>query len=146
MKRAAFLLSLVTLSATVSVDAKGITRRLVISAPHLSEALELTEPAGALASVWGGEFLGARATVEPDPSWPRFAVAFYVQPPRRQEVKLAYTVTYVRDPNGGGFVYLPGIGEEGYRLNASAILRRSQDGRWHHAGAAWSQALNTRLP
>lgn len=91
--------------------AKGITRRLVVTGPAVPVGLEITDPA-ALANVWGGEFIGP-PTSEPDAAWPRYVVAFDVQPPRTDAVRMMYVVMYVRDPKGpGGFVYLPGRGEE----------------------------------
>ena len=127
-----------------SVSAKGQTRRLTVTGPTVQGPLEVTDPI-ALASVWGGEFIGASAS-EPNPDWPRYVVSFHVQPPRTDAVKVMYVVHYARDPQSGeGFVYLPGPGQEWYRLNASTILR-SGDGRWHRAAVPWSRAINARLP
>jgi hypothetical protein len=131
-------------ATNVAPLAKGTTRRLVVTGPTLPALLEITDPA-ALANVWGGEFLGAPAA-EPDPAWPRFEVAFYVQTPRSDVMSKRYVVVYVRDPDSlAGFVYLPGRGEEWYRLNVSTILRDGQDGRSHRAADVWNQAITSRL-
>jgi hypothetical protein len=125
------------------VDAKGPTVRLTITGPGLLQPLDVTDP-DALVHVWSAGFIGA-VTVAPAASLPRYLVSFHVQPPR-SNVKVMYAVRYVVDPQTrAGFVYLPGRGEEGYRLNVSTILRETDDGRWHHAPAAWSQAISSRL-
>jgi hypothetical protein len=148
MMRARCLVALV-----VAVGLEGLlhaalpkeTVKLTISGPGLPQSIEVTDPfALALASVFSGEFIGTPAT-EPDPSWPRYAVAFDVQTLDR--VKMAYVVSYSRSRwTGEGFIYLPGRGENWYRLNISTIIRDGQDGRWHHAPAAWSHAINAHLP
>ena len=130
--------------ANALVTAKGVTRRLVVTGPTLPAPLEITDQA-ALANVWGEEFMGAPAA-EPDSSWSRYEVAFYVQPPRTEAVRMMYVAIYVRDPtSGAGFVYLPSRGEEHYRLNVRTILREGQDGKWHHASEAWNEAISKRL-
>ena len=69
-----------------------------------------------------------------------------MQPPRTEAVRKMYVVIYVRDPtSGAGLVYLPGRGEEHYRLNVRTILREGQDGKWHHASEAWNEAISKRL-
>jgi hypothetical protein len=126
------------------VDAKGPTVRLTITGPGLLQPLDVTDP-HALVHVWSTGFIGP-ITVEPAASLPRYLVSFHVQPPR-SNVKVMYAVRYVVDPQTRkGFVYLPGRGEEGYGLNVSTILREADDGRWHHAPAAWSRAISSRLP
>jgi hypothetical protein len=123
--------------------AKGPTTRLVISGPGLSRPVETTDPK-ALVNVWGGSFI-AEPAPEPDRALPRYVVTFYVQAPRDTS-RAMYAVTYVRDPqSGSGFVYLPGRGEEGWAMNVRTILREGQDGRWHHAAAAWSDAVASVL-
>ena len=58
-----------------------------------------------------------------------------------------YVVTFVHDPKSGrGFVYLPGRGEDGWKMNVSTILREGQDGHWHHAEREWSYAIAAVLP
>jgi hypothetical protein len=121
------------------------TVKLTISWPGLPQSIEVTDPpALALANVFSGAFIGTPAT-EPDPAWPRYAVAFDVQTLER--VKMAYVVYYSRDRwTGKAFVYLPGPGENWYRLNISTIIRDGQDGLWHRALAAWSDAIDAHLP
>jgi len=145
MKRTVAVLMLCSMT---TVLAKGATRRVVITGGTLAPGahVEATNSA-ALANVWAGAFLGDPAE-PPGAGEPRYQVSFYVVPPREHDERVMYVVRYVRDPSmpGGGFVYLPGRGEEYYSLNVSTILRPEQDGRWHRARADWSRAINSALP
>jgi hypothetical protein len=137
------VLSLV-LALAEGMAAKGPTTRLVISGPGLPQPIETTDPE-ALANVWAGSFIGEPAS-EPDKSLSRYAVTFYVRPPREAFSRAMYVVYYVRDPGSGrGFVYLPGRGEEGWAMNVRTILRDGQDGRWHQAAAGWNDAVASAL-
>lgn len=110
-----------------------------------SGLIEITSPdVLALSNVYWGTFIGAPAT-EPDSAWPRHTVVFDIQ--TLEGIKSgAYVVYYCSDPDTGeGFIYLPGRGEPPYRRNQGTIIRDEQDGRWHHASAAWSAALNPHL-
>jgi len=121
------------------------TVKLTLSGPGFSQPLEITDPPVlALSHVYMGAFIGAPA-IDPDPAWPRYAVTFTIH--TRDHADKAYVVSYSRDRwTGDGFLYLPGPGEEFYRLNVSTILRDGQDGRWHHASEAWSHAIQSYLP
>ena len=89
--------------------------------------------AAALVYVWSNDFIGP-VTTAPDTSLPRYHVSFHVRPLRSDVVRVMYVVHYVVDPRTNeGFVYLPGRGEDGYRLNIGTILRDNDDGRWHRA-------------
>ena len=58
-----------------------------------------------------------------------------------------YVMHYAIDPaTGEGFLYLPGHGEDGYRLNTNLIIRDGGDGRWHRADPTWAGLLNAYLP
>jgi hypothetical protein len=128
-----------------AISAKGATVRLTVAGPGLSSPVEVTSPDAIAANVWAGDFIG-HPTTEPDKAFPRYDVSFYVEPPRKP-VRMMYVVYYVRNPHTGqGFVYLPGRGDEWYRLNVSTILRDGQDGKWHEAVSAWSKAIATVLP
>jgi hypothetical protein len=133
------------LCATAGAFAKGDTRRLVIAGGSLQAPLEIASP-DALANVWAGTFIGAPCD-PPAAGLPRFEISFDVQPPREDTARRMYVVVYVEDPAApdGGYLYLPGRGEDGYRLNVRTILRENQDGRWHRAEARWSRAINAAL-
>ena len=139
--RAARTLAILTLGVALAdgLAAKAPTTRLVISGQTLARPLETSEPK-TLANVWAGRFIGEPST-EPDSRLPRYRITFYVVPPREQERPM-YVVTFARDPESGqAYVYLPGRGEDGYRMNVRTMLREGQDGRWHHAGSEWSDAI-----
>ena len=143
-RRAALGATLVFVLCAVALSAKGETVRLTVVGPGLSAPIDVIDPA-ALASVWAGRFIG-RAATEPDKSLPRYVVTFVVQPPRQQQARPMYVVMFARDRESGrGFVYLPGPGQNGYRMNVSTILREGQDGHWHEASPDWSDALAQRI-
>lgn len=137
----AALLALFAMAATLA--AKGATVRLTVTGPGLSSPVEVVSPGALSANVFEGNFIGS-PTDEPGKSLPRYTVSFYVATPRNP-VRIMYVVSYVRNQHTGqGFVYLPGRGEEWYRLNVSTILR-GQEGEWHRADAAWSDAITAAL-
>ncbi|MDO8681619.1 MAG: hypothetical protein Q7R30_24170 [Acidobacteriota bacterium] len=58
-----------------------------------------------------------------------------------------YVMHYAIDPaTDQGFLYLPGRGEDGYRLNTNLIIRDGHDGRWHRADPTWASLVNGYLP
>jgi hypothetical protein len=145
-RRVALLVaSLVTFAMAAIPAAKGETVRLTITGPSLPHAVDVTSSAALAANVWSDNFFGNPA-VEPDKAFPRYTVSFYVEPPR-SSVRMMYVVYYVRNPKTGqGFIYLPGRGEEWYRLNVSTILRDGRDAKWHQAANDWSNAIAAALP
>ena len=137
---------IIACSIVSAVAAKTPTVKLTIAGPRLVNPIDVTNP-NALANVWEGSFIKSPAT-EPDKALPRYLVSFFTTAPRSEaSPKLCYVVYYVRDPQSAdGYVYLPGRGEEGFRLNVGSIIRREQDGKWHHAEQAWSDAIAEALP
>jgi hypothetical protein len=136
--------------------AKGPTVRITISGAALTEALEVTSP-NALVNLWTGT-RGARSWFDfpkpfigdvagaPDASLPRYIVSFYVKTPANSPearvVKLL-VVRYVPDPQAGtGYIYLPGRSDTDM---ANEGIARPGDGKWNHASAEWSAAINARL-
>jgi hypothetical protein len=104
-------------------------------------------------NVYAGLFLGPVTTDSIDPAWPRYVITLVVEP-RTPMPALAptgvfkhYVMHYAIDPaTGQGFIYLPGRGEDGYRLNIGLIIRDGDDGRWHRAEPTWAGLLNGYLP
>ena len=150
MKRS-IIVALVTLGVGVSlvmpVRAKGPTVKLTVTGPGLDQPLEITEPGAIAANVWHGNFINWQEgpALEPAQSFPRYMIQFHVVPPR-SEVKMMYVVYCVWDEGAGRvLVYLPGRGEDWYRLNVSTILRSGQDGKWHYASDEWSLAIRSAL-
>ena len=82
------------------------------------------------------------ASIALEAKGPTYSVSFAVQPPRQLPVKTAYAVSVARDARTGAlWLYLPGPGEAGYRLNVGTILRDTQDGHWHRPPQAWADAI-----
>jgi len=140
----------IALSAFASGFTGGVgvkeTARLTVTGTGLSEPLTVTDPGTlSLSNVFRGAFFGGPAS-EPDAAWSRFTITFDIQ--TREGVKVsAYVLLYSRNPKTGeGFIYLPGRGDDAYRLNMSTIWREDLEGKWHRAAAEWSEAINSRLP
>jgi hypothetical protein len=77
----------------------------------------------------------------------RFQVSFYVKylnrPLETQQETLAYVVSYDHNPAAKeGFVYLPGRGDEWYRLNMKAIGRGGREGNWLRASTLWTTVVS----
>jgi len=139
---AAFAVVVVSSSAA---DIKSTTKLRISSVGSEYRSKETTD-AGVLtlSNVFAGSFIGEPVDA-PDTSAARYTISFDIQ--TREGVKTeAYVVQYCVDATGQAFVYLPGRGESSYRRNVSTILREGKDGRWHHASAEWSQALQPYLP
>jgi hypothetical protein len=132
-----------------TLHAKSPTVKLTVTAPTLSHPLDITDSRVLMSShVFAGAFL-AGGSIAPDASLPRYKVAFHVELPKWMNagVQVKYVVLYAKDSRTGrGFIYLPGRGEDGYRLNVGTIIRDGQDGTWHSAASEWAAALNTHLP
>lgn len=77
----------------------------------------------------------------------RYELRFYAGPrdgktPPDPPEKLAYVVLYENDPSTGqGYVYLPGNGDEYFRLNVASIHRQGLNGKWLRASSAWQKAF-----
>jgi hypothetical protein len=136
------LLVLVLTAATLT--AKGNTVRLTVAGPGLPYPVEVGSPDAVAANVYAGNFIGPSANA-PDKRLPRYTVSFFVET-TGNPVRMMYVVQYVRNPQTGqGFVYLPAHDDEWYRLNVRTILR-GQEGEWHAADEAWSNAISKMLP
>jgi hypothetical protein len=139
----------VTTALGGTLHAKGPTVKLTVIGPRLSHPLDITDSHVLMSSqVFAGAFLGGESTA-PDASLPRYKVSFHVELPRWMNagVQVKYVVLYAKDSKTGrGFVYLPGRGEDGYRLNVGTIMRDGQDGMWHAAASDWAARLNAYLP
>lgn len=144
-----------TVGTALPLTARGnaVTVRLDITGGSLTKPLAVTDAALLeLSGVYAGSFLG-RVTPPVDPAWQRFVVSFAhaARTPSPEfalsGVQRTYVVHYARDPGTDeGFVYLPGRGEPGYRLNIGIIIRDENDGHWHKAAPHWAELLNRHLP
>jgi len=131
-------------AATVRIDIKAAASTSVVAVNH-PDLLDRSH-------VYAGAFLGP-VTDPIDPAWPRYVITLVVEP-RTPMPALAptgvfkpYVMHYAIDPTTHeGFLYLPGRGEDGYRLNTNLIIRDGDDGRWHRADPTWAGLLNAYLP
>jgi hypothetical protein len=63
-----------------------------------------------------------------------YEVSFYV---KLANERLGYVVLYEYDPaTERGYIYLPGRGDEWYRLNIGTIFH-GVEGHWYHASTGW---------
>ena len=131
-------------AATVRIDIKAFASTAVVAVTH-PDLLDRSH-------VYAGTFLGP-VTDPIDPAWPRYVITLVVEP-RTPMPALAptgvfkpYVMHYAVDPATlEGFLYLPGPGENGYRLNTDLIIRDGDDGRWHRADPEWAGLLIAYLP
>src|SRR5262245_47564275 len=115
------LATVLAIAMGVFVSAKGPTLKVTIEGPGLAQPVELTSGKAIAPNIWMGDFFEGLAA-EPPTRLPRYHVSFYAM--STEGVKVMYGVTYVHDDaTGEGFVYLPGRGEDGYRLNVGTIIR-----------------------
>jgi hypothetical protein len=151
-RRALVALALIV-AAGMPLLAKGNVVTVRITATRLTNVVAITDQ-NILdrSNVYAGTFLGP-VTDPVDPAWPRYEITLVVEP-RTPMPALAptgvfkpYVMRYAIDPaTGHGFLYLPGHGEDGYRLNTNLIIRDGHDGRWHRADPTWAELLNGCLP
>ena len=136
------------LLASIGLEAKGETVKLTITGPGLTAPIEIVEPAILAGSnVFAGSFIGETVDAAPQVKVATYTVSFDVQPPQNRPVKTAYAVLVAHEARTGAlWLYLPGRGDAGYRLNAGTILRDGQDGHWHRPSPAWASLLMTYLP
>jgi hypothetical protein len=139
------LVALLVLTVSGSATEIKATTKISVTARGASLPIEITDQEILrLSHVFAGAFIGAAAAA-PEPSLPRYTLAFDIQ--TAQGVKeSAYVVEYCVDATTGeAFIYLPGRGEASYRRNVSTILRTGQDGTWRRASSEWSAALQQYL-
>jgi hypothetical protein len=139
-------LAVLTLICELAV-AKPDTAKLSITGPGISEAIETTAPAAIYPNIWGGQFADWAAVVsEPAADLPRYTVKFHAKT-APGKTQLVYVVHYVWDGEADrAYVYLPGPGDQSYRLNRSSIIRDGNDGHWYRASYTWSAAIRQLLP
>lgn len=100
-------------------------------------------PATASAASGARDFADWYAGAVPEPAsvLPRTTLTLICKEGPQREVQPCHRVLYVYDPAAGhGFIYLPGDGEEGYRLNVRHI-RRGVEGKWFKATTNWDALM-----
>ena len=145
------------------ISAKGMTTRIVIAGSQLNEPIQLRDrDVVAPFNVWSGPgttmngvegFDGfiidwhSGAVEPPITKLQQFEISFYVDDKPSGSDRVAYVVSYGRDPEtGNGYVYLPGAGDSRYGSNVRAIIRGSNyEGHWFRASSAWQSVIRTYL-
>jgi hypothetical protein len=150
--------------AAASLGAKGETTQIRISGGNLASPVRIADPvvlrqfqvwsgAGTFRRFGGGDSIEATegfivdwssgVVADPPKGLPRYEVAFYTG----AATGPVYVVYYEPDPSSnGGYVYLPGKGEELYVSNTRSILRgHGFEGHWLRATRAWRQAAASVL-
>ena len=163
----AALMLLLALPASAFLSAKGTTVRIALNGGRLLTPIEISRPEVVQQfNVWAGP--GTRMGLR-DPStgqwrtiegtkgfivdWPageiadvpdqleRYEASFFVRYPNSSAEQLAYVVLYANDPTRNeGYVFLPGPGDERYRLNTRAI-QRGGEGKWYRASTEWQAVV-----
>lgn len=144
-----FACGLLATAAVSPVEAKTAPDKIAITGPGLSRQVELTDPA-ALAgfSPWSRGFIAwdRGLASQPADTGPSYTATFYLDKGDGQ-LSPIYVLTYRPEPsNQRGEIYLPGPGDDGYRLNIGTIITGSSDhwnpnGKWQYATNAWVVAV-----
>ncbi len=146
MKRT-LVLFLFVVGFSVGVFAKAPTVALSITGPGFNEPLHLSSPDVTGVNVWIGDFanLDTEPLAAPPTKLPRYAVHFWVHPPRTT-VQMKYVIDFVWDADQEkGYIHLPGRPDVRYFNNSFTISRSGQDGHWFNADDTWSRAVWTEI-
>jgi hypothetical protein len=149
MRKLGVLVAFLSLAIPVHVFAKAEISKITITAVHLKAPIEITDPKTlANFDVWTGPGTSGTIPKEGDKfviEWSqgaaerpkglqRYEVSFYAKLPNE---RLVYVVLYEYDAvTGRGYIYLPGSGDEWYRLNIGTIFH-GEEGRWFRAWTGW---------
>lgn len=118
----------------ITIEGQGLPHSIEITD---TEALEPFGP-------WFRQFIDwKRRRIETPPAVKdTYEVAFHLN-----ERGKIFVLEYSTDPSGGpGYIYIPGPGEPGYRLNIRTIITGDRDswdpnGQWQHATPEWATLI-----
>jgi hypothetical protein len=149
MRKLRVLVAFLSLAIPVRVFAKADISKITIRGAHLQTPIEITDPKTlANFNVWtgpgtsgtipkqGDKFVieWSQGATESPKGLQRYEVSFYAKLPNE---RLVYVVLYEYDAvTERGYIYLPGSGDEWYRLNIGTIFH-GVEGRWFRAWAEW---------
>lgn len=157
--RLAVLVAFLSLTVPAQLFAKADISKITIKGADLKTPIEITDFrnfkdvginvwAGPGVQVDGeGQTAGfivdwSRRVVERPKGLQRYEVSFYAKFP---DEKLIYVVLYEYDPaTERGYIYLPGRGDEWYRLNVGTIVH-GVEGRWFRAESGWDRVARPLL-
>jgi hypothetical protein len=148
MALAVLLNSLLILTVSTPLLAKGKTVKITIKGADLKTPIEISD-AKILANfqVWTGPGTSTaerpsliidwpqRPVTKPPESLRRYQVSFHTDP----NDQIVYVVYYVLSPGAEqGSVYVPGESDEWYGLNVRSIFR-GVEGKWFRVWNAWER-------
>lgn len=123
----------------ITIEGQGLTHPIEIT------DTESLEPF----SLWFRQFIDwkRRKIADPPTVKDTYEVSFYLNNNRGK----IFVLHYSTDPSGGpGYIYIPGPGEPGYRLNIGTIITGDSDswnpnGQWQHATPEWAALMRQAL-
>ena len=137
------------LALTSPLAAKSPVDMITIEGEDLSGTIEITDT-GSLYSFnpWIRQFIDwkRRQIKAPPTVKDTYEVSFH-----SNERGTIFVLHYSTDPSGGpGYIYIPGPGEPGYRLNIGTIITGDSDswnpnGQWQHATPAWGMLMQRSI-
>ena len=137
---------LVTWLALASpVAAKRPVDKITVEGQGLTEPIEITDAESLEPfNPWTREFIDwkRRRIADPPTVEDTYEVSFHLT-----DCGKIFVLQYSTDASGGpGYIYIPGPGEPGYRLNIGTIITGDSDswnpnGKWQHATTAWGTLM-----
>lgn len=137
------------LAPTSPLAAKSPVDMITIEGEDLSGTIEITDT-GSLYSFnpWIRQFIDwKRRQIKAPPTVKHtYEVSFH-----SNERGKIFVLQYFTDPSGGpGYIYIPGPGEPGYRLNIGTIITGDSDswnpnGQWQHATPTWGMLMQRNI-
>ena len=122
-----------------SGHAKGVLQRIELIAEG-GRTVEVTEGIAFYEfNPWGSRYLNGVVS-DPPALGPTVDVGLYLDMTGNGQERI-YGFTYATALSGeGGYIYIPGPGDPGYRRNISTVLSSPgswQNGAWHRASDEW---------
>jgi hypothetical protein len=125
-----------------TVVAKGPVDKITVTGPEI-ESIEITaRDALDEFDPWGRQFIDwerGLASKSPTRGEP-YTVSFYL------DDRVIFVLKYAPEPEGTGYIYVPGPEDPDYRRNAGTIIGGSSDrwdpnGKWQYATASWAAVM-----
>lgn len=138
-----------TFVLTSPIAAKRPVDKITIEGQHLTAPIEITDETSLEPfSPWFRQFIDwKRRRIKTPPAVEKtYEVSFHLT-----ERGKIFILEYSTDPSGGpGYIYIPGPGEPGYRLNIGTIITGDSDswnpnGQWQHATPEWATLMRQAI-
>ncbi|MBI3971761.1 MAG: hypothetical protein HY332_10780 [Chloroflexi bacterium] len=147
------LVLLVVLLPASAAFAKSLPDRIVVAGPGMVEPIEITDQASLSGfNPWTRGFIAwdRGPVAAPPPAEQTYTASFYLKNGDGAR-SLIFVLHYRPDSSGGpGYIYIPGPGDEWYRLNIGTIITGGSDhwnpnGKWQYATPAWDTVMRRAL-